>query len=128
MLRIAYGCGLRLSELTHLRVPDVDGARGTLWVRHGKGRKDRGVPVPAVLLGELRAHWRAHPPGRLAVPRPGRAADGRDRPPAGVPAGPAGGRAARSGDDPHPAHCFATHLLEAGTDLPTIQGLLGHGQ
>ena len=59
MFRIAYGCGLRVSELTHLRVGDIDGARRLLWVRRGKGNKDRGVPLPEALLAELRDHWRA---------------------------------------------------------------------
>jgi len=53
-LRLAYGCGLRLNEVLHLRVADLDRARGTRWVRAGKGRKDRGVPLPAGLLQELR--------------------------------------------------------------------------
>lgn len=62
MLRIAYGCGLRVSELTHLRVADIDGTRRTLWVRHGKGNKDRGLPLPDELLDELRAYWRTARP------------------------------------------------------------------
>jgi integrase len=128
MLRIAYGCGLRVSELTHLRVPDIDSARNTLWVRGGKGRKDRGVPLPAILLGELRDHWRLHRPTDWLFPgRTGRPVDvaalqrpfqvARRR--AGLP----------EGVTIHTLrHCFATHLLEAGTDLPTLQGLLGHTQ
>src|SRR5262249_21791798 len=56
MLRVAYGCGLRVGELTHVRVADVDGARKVLWVRHGKGNKDRGVPLPDRLLDEWRAY------------------------------------------------------------------------
>jgi integrase/recombinase XerD len=126
MLRIAYGCGLRVSELTHLRVADVDGARNVLWVRGGKGNKDRGVPLPAVLLDELRNYWAEH------------------RPPNWLFAGPTGQPldvstlqrafqlARRAAGLRQPAtchtlrHCFATHLLEAGTDLPTLQRLLGH--
>jgi integrase len=126
MLRIAYGCGLRVSELTHLRVADIDGQRNVLWVRHGKGNKDRGVPLPATLLDELRDYWRLH------------------RPPDWLFAGPAGRpldvstlqrafqKARRTAGIRQPAtchtlrHCYATHLLEAGTDLPTLQRLLGH--
>jgi len=126
MLRIAYGCGLRVSELTHLRVNDIDGSRNVLWVRHGKGNKDRGVPLPAVLLDELRAHWREH------------------RPPEWLFAGPTGQplnistlqrafqKARRTAGVRQPAtchtlrHCYATHMLEGGTDLPTLQRLLGH--
>jgi integrase/recombinase XerD len=126
MLRLTYGCGLRLSELTHLRVADVDGARHTLWVRHGKGNKDRGVPLPAELLDDLRAYWRQYrPPDWLF---PGRA--GRPLHAATVQrAFQAARRAARL--RPRATvhtlrHCYATHLLEAGTDLPTLQRLLGH--
>jgi site-specific recombinase XerD len=128
MLRVAYGCGLRLGEVLRLRVADVDSARNILWVRHGKGGKDRGVPLPAVLLGELRDHWREHRPADLLFPGP-----------AGRPVHPATlqrafQKARRAAGVRPPAtvhtlrHCYATHLLEAGTDLPTIQGLLGHSQ
>jgi site-specific recombinase XerD len=127
MFRIAYGCGLRVSELTHLRVPDIDSARHLLWVRHGKGNKDRAVPLPALLLAELRDYWRAHRPGtdRLfpgptgqpltvsTIQRPFQVA----RRACGLP----------EGVTIHTLrHCYATHLLEAGTDLPTLQRLLGH--
>jgi len=126
MLRIAYGCGLRVSELTHLRVNDIDGSRNVLWVRHGKGNKDRGLPLPATLLDELRSYWREH------------------RPPDWLFAGPTGQpldvsnlqrafqKARRTAGIRQPAtchtlrHCYATHMLEAGTDLPTLQRLLGH--
>jgi integrase/recombinase XerD len=126
MFRLAYGCGLRLSEVTHLRVADVDGARHTLWVRHGKGNKDRGVPLPAELLGDLRAYWREHRPPDWLFPGPtGRPLSATivqrafhvARRRAGV----------RAGATVHTLrHCYATHLLEAGTDLPTLQRLLGH--
>lgn len=126
MLRIAYGCGLRLGEFTRLRVADVDAGRRTLWVRHGKGGKDRGVPLPDVLLAELRDHWRVHRPADWLFPGPAgtplnaatlQRAFHRARRAAGV----------RAGATVHTLrHCYATHLLEAGTDLPTIQRLLGH--
>lgn len=126
MFRIAYGCGLRVSELTHLRVADVDGARALLWVRHGKGNKDRAVPLPAILLDELRDYWRSHRPGDRLFP--------------GLTGGPLTVStiqrpfqvARRACGLPERVtihtlrHCYATHLLEAGTDLPTLQRLLGH--
>jgi integrase len=126
MLRIAYGCGLRVSELTHLRVPDVDSARNTLWVRHGKGRKDRGVPLPEVLLVELREHWRAHRPADwLFLGRTGRPVDVATLQRAFQTARRVAGLPERV--TIHTLrHCYATHLLETGTDLPTLQGLLGH--
>jgi site-specific recombinase XerD len=126
VLRIAYGCGLRLSELLHLRVPDIDGARNTLWVRHGKGNKDRGVPLPTLLLQELRHYWREHrypdwlfpgPTGRPLHVATLQRAFQKARRKAGL----------RQAATIHTLrHCYATHLLEAGTDLPTLQRLLGH--
>jgi site-specific recombinase XerD len=127
MLRLAYGCGLRLGEVLHLRVADVDGGREVLWVRHGKGAKDRGVPLPPALLQELRAYWRlrrpaAYPftsrPGRPLHPGTLQRAFARARSRSGLTK-PAGIHTLR--------HCYATHLPEAGTDLPTLRRLLGHG-
>ncbi len=126
MLRIAYGCGLRVSELTHVRVADIDGSRNVLWVRHGKGNKDRGVPLPATLLDELRSYWREHrPPDWLFAGPTGRPLDVSN-------VQRAFQKARRAAGLRQPAtchtlrHCYATHLLEAGTDLPTLQRLLGH--
>lgn len=126
MLRIAYGCGLRVSELTHLRVADIDGSRRMLWVRHGKGNKDRGLPLPDQLLDELRCYWRtarptewlfAGPSGRPLHVAVLQRAFHRARQAAGL----------RQRATCHTLrHCYATHLLEAGTDLPTLQRLLGH--
>jgi integrase/recombinase XerD len=127
MLRLAYGCGLRLSEVLHLRVADLDSGRQTLWVRGGKGAKDRGVPLPPQLLEELRASWRGHrPKDYLFVNRQGQPLHRATLPRA------LGKARARSGltkraTVPTLRHCYATHLLEAGTDLPTLQRLLGHG-
>jgi len=126
MLRIAYGCGLRVSELTHLRVADIDGTRRMLWVRHGKGNKDRGLPLPDELLDELRAYWRTARPAEWLFAGP----TGRPLHVAALQR--AFHRARRAAGLRQPAtchtlrHCYATHLLEAGTDLPTLQRLLGH--
>src|ERR1700685_1721483 len=68
MLRLAYGCGLRLGEVLRLRVADLDSGRGLLWVRGGKGNKDRGVPLPDCLLHSLRAYWHQHRPGNYLFP------------------------------------------------------------
>jgi integrase/recombinase XerD len=57
LLQVAYGCGLRLQELLHLRVTDIDSARMVIHVRQGKGAKDRLVPLSLRLLQELRAYW-----------------------------------------------------------------------
>ena len=126
MLRLAYGCGLRLGEVLRLRVADLDGGRATLWVRGGKGGKDRGLPLPAGLLDELRAYWRVQrPPDYLFPNRHG-------QPLHAATLQRAFGQALTASGLTKPAtvhtlrHCYATHLLEAGTDLPTLQRLLGH--
>lgn len=125
-LRLAYGCGLRVSEVIHLRVADIDSARNTLWVRHGKGNRDRGVPLPATLLDELRGYWRDHRPADWLFPGPSAR-------PLNVSTLQRAFQKARHAAGIRPAatihtlrHCYATHLLEAGTDLPTLQRLLGH--
>jgi integrase/recombinase XerD len=126
MLRIAYGCGLRVSELTHLRVANIDSQRNVLCVRQGKGNKDRGVPLPPMLLDDLRSYWREHRPTDWLFP-------GSRGKPLNVVTVQRSIQEAR-----HVAglrqrvtvhtlrHCYATHMLEAGTDLPTLQRLLGH--
>ncbi len=59
-LSTIYGCGLRLQEGLHLQVGDIDAERRLIHVRHGKGNKDRYVPLPERLLEPLRAYWRTH--------------------------------------------------------------------
>jgi len=62
LLAILYGCGLRVSEVAHLKVSDIDSARNVLRVRHGKGGKDRQTLLPAKLLELLRCYWRSQRP------------------------------------------------------------------
>lgn len=127
MLRLAYGCGLRLGEVLRLRVADLDSGRGTLWVRAGKGSKDRGVPLPDCLLSELRRYWQKYRPKDYLFPN----RHGRPLHPASLQR--IFQRARQRSGLTKPAsvhtlrHCYATHLLEAGTDVPTLQRLLGHG-
>jgi integrase/recombinase XerD len=127
ILMTAYAAGLRLSEVVALRVEDIDGARMVIRVRQGKGRKDREVMLSPRLLAVLRLYWLAFRPRDYLFPsrRP-------DRPisPSSVQkickaALKASGLKKRV--SPHTLrHCFATHLLEAGADVRTIQVLLGH--
>jgi integrase len=69
-LTTIYGCGLRLLEGITRHVQDIDGARGGLHIRRGKGGVDRVVPLPTAVLELLRAHWRTHPDPRWLFPAP----------------------------------------------------------
>ncbi len=127
VLETIHAAGLRLSEALHLRAEDVDSQRMALRVRLGKGGKDRYAPLSGTLLGRLREYWKqCRPSGWLFPGREG-----------GSPLTHSSVQrvckraALRAGlskrVSPHTLrHSFATHLLEAGTDLKTIQVLLGH--
>lgn len=126
-LQVAYGCGLRLSELIHLRVSDIDSARMVIHVRQGKGAKDRLVPLSPRLLEELRAYWRRDRPGTWLFPgdKPGQPITGSNM------QRRFGQLVKRVGLTKHCSlhtlrHSYATHLLEAGVDLLTLKTLLGH--
>ena len=132
-LSIAYGAGLRASEVIALKVGDVDSQRMTLRVERGKGRKDRYAMLSPVLLERLRAWWRVgHAQGKIL--RGGWLFPGLD------PMDPLTARqlnrcihaaAQAAGIDKRVSmhtlrHSFATHLLEQKVDIRIIQVLLGH--
>jgi integrase/recombinase XerD len=127
-LQTMYGAGLRLSEALGLRVSDVDGERGMLRIAQGKGKKDRYVPLSTTLVHLLRVYWKAYKPTTWLFP--GKTPERRLSPtsiqkvckPAALTA-----RLSKPVRTHTMRHCFATHLLEAGVDLRTIQLLLGHG-
>lgn len=132
ILMTLYATGLRRAELVGLKASDIDSERMIIHVRGGKGRKDREVMLSPKLLEELRLYWRTlrkKPPTWLF---PGNRWHTAERPiDTKVPWQACRQAAERAGlgTDIHPhtlRHCFATHLLEAGADLRTIQLLLGH--
>lgn len=127
ILTVAYAAGLRISEATHLKVTDIDSQRMMLRVDQGKGRKDRYVMLSPRLLDVLRAYWKAFHPTVWLFP-----GDLPDQPITRDAVGQACQKAHRASGitkpiTPHSLrHAFATHLLESGTDVRTIQLLLGH--
>jgi site-specific recombinase XerD len=131
MLLTLYGAGLRRSELCHLKVRDIDSQRMVLRVEQGKGGRDREVPLSPTLLAALREYDRWMRPQTYLFPgtQNGWRAD---RPITTKPVWDAVRLATqKAGIDkrvtPHTLrHTYATHLLEAGADLRTIQLLLGH--
>jgi integrase/recombinase XerD len=134
-LSTIYACGLRISEATHIGIGDIDSAHMRLHVKHGKGGKDRFVPLPAATLAMLRRFWLTHRNRTWLFPSPGR-----------------GGAHMSTATEPLPLnsvqmvfkaamrecgiykcasvhtlrHSYATHLLEKGVNLRLIQEYLGH--
>src|SRR5258708_10851654 len=132
LLMTLYANGVRRAELTHLKVRDIDSKRMVIHVQGGKGRKDRDVMLRPKLLEALREYWRGLQRKPSAWLFPGNRWHTGDTPITTKVVWNACKEAAqRAGlqKDVHPhtlRHCFATHLLEHGADLRTIQTLLGH--
>jgi len=127
MLTLCYGCGLRLGELTALRVRDVDGERRLLRVEQGKGAKDRLVPLSDTLLQQLRAYWRLFRPreglfpGRTLTEPLSETSVQKAFTQAKARAG-----IRKIGGIHGLRHAYATHQLEAGLPVHRLQRLMGH--
>jgi len=123
----AYGSGLRLNELIHLKVTDIDSDRMMIRVRQGKGNKDRYTVLSTRLLNELRSYWKEVRPVEWLFPsREGNAPLHETTiQRAFIAAKKIAGIHKRCGVHGL-RHAFGTHLLEAGVDLRTIQLLMGH--
>ena len=127
ILMTIYAAGLRVSEVTHLRLSDIDSQRQVICVRQGKGRKDRQVMLSPKLLEALRIYWKSYRPRVWLFP-----GESPERPVSSETVWRVchqAGEAAHLSKpiSPHTLrHCFATHLLEEAIDLRRIQVLLGH--
>jgi site-specific recombinase XerD len=127
MILLGYGCGLRVSEITGLLVSDIDENRRLLFIRRGKGKKDRVVSLSPVVLIILREYKNKYQPQRYLFEgqEPGTAYSIRSlemiihkaKEKAGIK---------KAGSMHMLRHSFATHLLDKGTDVTFIQKLLGH--
>ncbi len=131
LLMVLYGTGMRRAEVARLKIGDIDSQRMIIRVVEGKGGKDRDLPLSPALLETLRAYWRWRKPKVYLFPS--RTHRQMEQPISDktvwIACGEAAQRAAiRKRVTPHTLrHSWTTHLLEAGTDLRTIQILLGHG-
>lgn len=130
-LLTAYAAGLRISETMALRAEHIDSARMLIHVEQGKGQKPRLVPLSEVLLRRLRTYWRDQRPkvpgSTWLFPSadPVKPVHATTVEKACQRARVAAGLSKHA--TPHTLrHCYATHALEAGVDLRTVQALLGH--
>lgn len=127
ILMTLYAAGLRVSEVVHLRISDIDSQRMMIFVNQGKGRKDRYVTLSHRLLGVLREYWKLERPGHWLFP----GQDGQ-RPLTRASVHKFFKKAVLKTGliKPITVHCmrhsYATHLLESGVDIRKIQLLLGH--
>ena len=137
MLSLAYGCGLRASEVVKLRVGDIDSGQGIIRVLQSKGNKDRNVMLPTEVLDLLRAWWRERPNRKddgvpmadrwLFPSRLGRRGCLTSRQFTRILANAVAAAGITKRVTLHTLrHSFATHLLEGGADLRAVQEMLGH--
>ena len=134
ILVLLYSTDLRRTEASQLKIADIDSKRMIIHVHEGKNSRDRELPLTPKLLAELRDYWRACKvkPRVYLFPTRFQAAGEEERPITEKAVWHARRESARRSGlskrfGPHTLrHTFATHLMESGTDLPTIQLLMGH--
>ena len=135
MLSLAYGCGMRAGEVVRLRVGHIDGEQKIIRIEQSKGRKDRNVMLPGDILGLLRDWWKDRPTSQdIGVAGPERVIfpgyNGKHLSPRQISR--LFKQAAKAAGITKPVtlhtlrHSFATHLLDAGADIRSVQELLGH--
>lgn len=133
LLMILYSTGMRRAELSRLTVGDINSQRMVIHIRQGKGSKDRDVPLSAKLLETIREYWRWKKPRAYLFPGEAKRGSNGEHISAKAIYLACKGAARRAGIQksvgPHTLrHSFATHLVEAGADLRTVQLLLGHAR
>ena len=131
ILMTLYSTGMRRAELVQLKAADIDKELMLVHIREGKGKRDRNVPLSSKLLDALREYWRWMKPITYVFPgvRNGQRVDAPASDKIVWHACRVAAQHAGITKRVHPhtlRHSYATHLLEAGADLPTIQKLLGH--
>ena len=140
-LKLIYCCGLRLAECLSLTIHDIKGDENKLWIRGGKGKRDRLLPIATPMVKDLRAYWRFHRNPVMLFPAAGRGISSPDQlakrmheaekpmPYSSLQRLMLAARAELNYPDASVhtlRHSFATHLVESGASLHTVQALLGH--
>lgn len=126
VLSLMYSAGLRLNEVLQLKPEDIDGNRSMIWVRNGKGKKDRRIKLSSKMLDMLRKYYKAYRPVEYLFEGPA------GRPYSSSSVAKILKRYAAKAQIKRTVTChmlrhsYATHLLESGVDLRYIQELLGH--
>ena len=126
-LILMYTCGLRVSEAVHLRPQDIDSQRMVLWVRKGKGGKDRSVPLPSYTLAQLRTYWLKYKPKKWLFPSEHSISAITKSCVQRCLTATLRRSDIRKNVNCHTLrHSYTTHLVETGVHLRMIQSLLGH--
>jgi len=128
MILLTYATGMRCSEVVHLKVGHIDSKHMTLWIRQGKGKKDRAGLLTPSLLATLRKYWRSYRPAEWLFP----SVRNPDRPLNSNTFSVKFSRVKNLAGFNRPGsvhtlrHSFATHLVAQGVDILTVSKLLGH--